>query len=307
MASRRQGTCVILNPAARAAEPDQVRSLIGTSAEIWTTSAQGEAVELARRAVRDGFATVVAAGGDGTLNEVVNGLAEDPDGVVCGILPLGTGNDFARTAGIPRDPPEAWRAIERRRVRAIDLGSLERERDRRWFVNMAVGGAIDQFHDRLTDDLKQRWGPFAYLRAGAEAISALLNEVGPHHVELELDGGARVEREVWSVAVANGRTVGGGIPAAPLADPGDGLLDCVVIGAVRGLEMAKLSASVLLGRHCDGPLDDEAPVFCARARRVVVRSSPEMPFTVDGEVCEGSVAVFVAHPGALDLIVGPEE
>jgi diacylglycerol kinase (ATP) len=301
-----QNTCLILNPAARAASEEEVRSIVGDAADVWTTTAPLQAAALARRAAQEGFATVIAAGGDGTLNEVVNGLMPAADGIVCGVLPLGTGNDFARTLGIPREPRAAWEVLERRQTRRIDVGAVEREGTGRWFINMALGGSIDQVHDRLTDEMKQRWGPLAYLRAGAEAIGALLTDLAPHVASIELDSGERVEREVWSVAVANGRTVGGGIPIAPLADPGDGLLDCIVVGAVRGLEMAKLSATVLLGRHLDEPRSDE-PVLYRRARRIEVRSRPDMPFTTDGEVEEGALAIFVAHPRALEMIVGPAE
>ena len=302
----RQGTCVILNPAARAASEEEVRAIVGDAAQIWTTAAPLEGAALAKRAAAEGFATVIAAGGDGTLNEVINGLMPAADGVVCGIFPLGTGNDFARTLGIPREPREAWEVLRQRSVRRVDVACVEREGNERWFINVALGGSIDQVHDKLTDEMKQRWGPLAYLRAGAEAIGALLTEIPPHVVTIELDSGEVVEREVWSVAVANGKTVGGGIPIAPLADPGDGLLDCIVLGAVRGLEMAKLSASVLLGTHLDEPLTDE-PVLFRRARRIEVRSRPEMPFTTDGEVEDGAVAIFTAHPEALEMIVGPAE
>jgi diacylglycerol kinase (ATP) len=293
---------VILNPAARAATEDEVRAIVGERTPVWTTTAPLQGVDLARRAVAEGFSTVIAAGGDGTLNEVVNGLMLAERDVVCGLLPLGTGNDFARTLGIPRDPQAAWDVIEQRTLRRVDVAAVERDGTTRWFINMAVGGSIDQIHDRLTDEMKQRWGPLAYLRAGAEAITALLTELAPHTVTLELDSGERVEREVWSVAIANGRTVGGGIPIAPLADPADGLLDCIVVGAVRGLEMAKLSAAVLLGKHLDEPLTDE-PVLYRRARRVEVLSRPEMPFTTDGEVEGGALALFTTAERSLEMIV----
>jgi diacylglycerol kinase (ATP) len=307
----RDSTCIILNPAARAATEEEVRAIIGDAAEIWVTRQPRDGIELARRALGEGFATVIAAGGDGTLNEVVNGLMPSPvrsdtgAPVVCGVLPLGTGNDFARSIGMPLSPEEAWQTILKRRTKSVDVVALERDLSERWFINMSVGGSIDQIHDRLTDEMKQRWGPLAYLRAGAEALKALLEEIGPHKVELRLDDGDPIELEVWSVMVANGRTVGGGIAVAPEADVGDGLLDCVAIRGVRGLEMAKVAAAVALGKHLEGAADD-GPVFFRRARTIEVRSDPPVPFTTDGEIDPGSESFFTAHAGALEMIVGPE-
>jgi diacylglycerol kinase (ATP) len=325
MARRRRSDayCVILNPGARAATTEDLLAVVGQSAEVWTTTGPGDASVLARRAVEQGFATVVAAGGDGTLNEVVNGLVAARGGspgdaaspgraprrsVACAVLPLGTGNDFARTLGMPLEPEAAWRTILERRTRRVDVVALERQGSARWFINMAVGGAIDQIQEKLTDDLKQRWGPLAYLRAGAEALAKLLTEIGPHQVALRLDGGGEIELEAWSVAVANGRTVGGGIAIAPQADPADGLLDVVAIRGVRGVEMAKVAAAVLLGRHLDRAEGEEAsPVLFLRGRRLELRSSPPMPFTTDGEVNEGSPAVFTTHPRALEMVVGASD
>jgi diacylglycerol kinase (ATP) len=290
---------------------------VGDAATIWTTEKQGDGIEFAQRAAADGFDTVIAAGGDGTLNEVINGLMSRSEAereaapVVCGVIPLGTGNDFARTIGMPREIEAAWKAIQERRTRRVDVVSLQSDRAERWFVNMSVGGSIDQIHDRMDDDMKKRWGPLAYVKAGAEALGELLDEVGPHRVEIVLDGGEPVALEVWSVAVANGRTVGGGIPVAPLADASDGLLDCVAITGVRGLEMAKVAAAVLLGKHLDDSTEnasspDGDPVFFRRARSIEVRSTPPMPFTTDGEVSPESESFFTAHPAAIEMIVGPE-
>jgi len=313
----RGGICIILNPAARAATPDSVLEVVGDAATVWTTEKQGDGIAFAQRAASEGFDTVIAAGGDGTLNEVINGLMSRREAerkaapVVCGVLPLGTGNDFARTIGMARDLDQAWKAIQERRTRRVDVVAFEGDGSQRWFVNMSVGGAIDQIHDRMDDEMKQRWGPLAYVRAGAEALTALLDEVGPHSVEIVLDDDAPVALDVWSVVVANGRTVGGGIQVAPRADVSDGLLDCVAITGVRGLEMAKVAAAVILGRHLDGAAENESrwndgTVFYGRARSIEVRAEPPMPFTTDGETSPGAASSFIAHPAAIEMIVGPE-
>jgi diacylglycerol kinase (ATP) len=308
--------CIVLNPAARAATEAEVRAIVGAGAEIWTTQRPRDGIALTRRAVAEGFGAVIAAGGDGTLNEVVNGLLSSAGRnesrgqsapVLCGVLPLGTGNDFARTISMPLEPEAAWKAIQERRTRSVDVVALERARSERWFINMSVGGAIDQIHDRLTDEVKQRWGPLAYLRAGAEALKALLEEIGPHHVELRFDDESEpLELDVWSVAVANGRTVGGGIAVAPDAAVDDGLLDCVAIRGVRGLDMAKVAAAVALGKHLEIAGDQDGAVVFRRARTIEVKADPPMPFTTDGEINPASESWFTAHPGALEMIVGPD-
>jgi diacylglycerol kinase (ATP) len=311
----RHSMCIILNPAARAATDADVRAIVGDGAEIWTTHQPGDGVALAQRAVAEGFGAVIAAGGDGTLNEVVNGLmssaghadrAGSTAAVLCGVLPLGTGNDFARTIGMPLELDAAWKAIQERRLRSVDVVAVERDHSQRWFINMSVGGAIDQIHDRLTDEMKQRWGPFAYLRAGAEALKELLEEIGPHHVVLRFDDGAPLELEVWSVAVANGRTVGGGIAVAPAAEVDDGLLDCVAIRGVRGLELAKVAGAMALGKHLESAGAEDGAVIFHRARTIEVKTDPPMPFTTDGEINPASESCFTAQPRALEMIVGPD-
>src|SRR6058998_956367 len=165
-------TCVIFNPAARGQKATQFRDHLATLAARVTlkpTYAAGAGRPLAAEAVREGFETIVAAGGDGTLNEVLNGIGDEPDGFArarLGVLPLGTINVFAREIGMPLDLHRAWAVIRRGRESAIDLPQVEfgatGKSQRRWFAQLA-GAGLDAHAVELVDwNLKKSIGFFAY-------------------------------------------------------------------------------------------------------------------------------------------------
>lgn len=285
---------LVLNPGAGRATPVEVEQVLGDRMRIVATEGAGHAAALARRAVEEGVATVVAGGGDGTLHEVVNGLLPDPGETVCGLLPLGTGNDFARTLGLPSDLEEWLEILDAGRTRAIDVMELELPAGRRFVVNCLVGGAIDRVDEKLTAEVKRRWGPLAYLRATAETLP----ELESFAVEVAFDDGEPLERRVHSVVAANGRTVAGGVPVAPEADPADGVMDCLLVEAVQGAEIVALAGKVLLGKH----LDDEH-VLCRRARSFSLVSRPAMAFHADGERVDGERARCTLRAGALRMLV----
>lgn len=291
---------MILNPSAGRAAEREVRELLAGAAEIRPTTGPGAAEGLARNALEEGFHTIVAAGGDGTLNEVINGLLPDPGDAVCGLLPLGTGNDFARTVGIPAGLEAAWKIVLERRIQSVDVVESIAEGSRRWLVNMAVGGDVDRVGEKVSPESKQSWGPLAYLKATAETLA----ELEPYEVEVRFDDeDETIEAAVHSVVVANGRTLAGGIPIAPRAVVDDGLLDCLLITDVGGLDIASLGAKVLLGRHLEG--GDERLVF-RRCRVVELVAEPPMPFHIDGELLPPGPVRFELRPRALPMIVGAD-
>lgn len=243
----------------------------------------------------------MVAGGDGTVNEVVNGLGEAgfPEGVTLAVLPAGTGNDFSRTLGIPNDPRQAWETIRAGRTRTLDVAHVSpRGARERFFVNAAVGGAGAEVSEAADDvDLKARWGSLTYLRA---SLGIALN-LRPHEVELTLDG-ARHRLRAVSVVIGNCRYAGGGRPAAPRANPEDGLLDVVVVEYAGPGKVLALAPTALTG------LDylDEDGVFFARAEKIrVCASPPSLKFNSDGEVLGPGPAEFSLVPRVLRVIVGP--
>lgn len=289
-------TVLIVNPGAGRALYEEVEAALGGRLSLRLTEGPGHAGELARHALEEGAELVVAGGGDGTLHEVVNGLLPDPGETVCGVLPLGTANDFARTLGVP-DDLESWAELLRSgTTRKIDALELEGPWGRRWVINCAVGGAVDRVDRKLTAEVKRLWGPLSYLRAAAEALP----ELEPFAVELELDGGERIERPAHSVVMANGRTVAGGVPVAPTADPADGLLDCLLVDAVAGAELVAVAGKVLLGAHLE-----DVHVQHRRTRSLSLATDPPMAFHADGERLDGAWARCRLHPGALSMLASP--
>src|SRR5205085_2418552 len=168
-------TCIILNPSAGSVkDPDEVIARLNRlgDAEVRLTDKRGSATRLARAAIKKGSQTIIAAGGDGTLNEVVNGIGENFTDVRVGLLPLGTGNDFGRSIRVPVDLEAAIEVICAGETRAIDLVRVTSD-EVRYFVNVSAGGFSGLVDERLTPQMKKSWGPLAYLRSAAAALPEL--------------------------------------------------------------------------------------------------------------------------------------
>jgi diacylglycerol kinase (ATP) len=265
-----------------------------------------DTIEAAAQAARDGERRVIAAGGDGTVHLVANGLMEGADSAATrpalGVLPLGTGNDLARTLGLPlgRPPLVAFETVRQAETRTIDVIRVTHpgcEGLTRYAVNVCAGGFSGAVDEVLTSDLKGKWGPLAYLLGAAKALPDLTG----HRTRVAWDGGPPEHVAAFNVVVANGRTAGGGTPVAPRASLEDGLLDVVVIRAGTGLDVARLAARVVAGDY----LADDFVVF-NRVREVSVEASPGMWFNVDGELRTNDPVTFEVVPGALRVAVGPD-
>jgi diacylglycerol kinase (ATP) len=292
---------VICNPSSGGGtcEPDAVREALGGFDIEWVdTDGAGDAQE-AVEDWREGLLIVV--GGDGTVNEVVNGLGLTgfPKAVTLAVLPMGTGNDLAATLAIPDGPEEALEVIRQGRVRTLDVARIRSEGvDERFFINVATGGYGAETSALADEELKGRWGKLAYFRASLEKV----RDFEVREVKITLDGEGHTLRAV-NVAVGNCRYAGGGWLAAPKANPEDGLLDLVVIEDI-GLKEALALAPAALVRS--DYLDKEG-VFSARARKIRVETEPGgLEFTADGELIGDEPAEFEVIPCTLKVIVGPE-
>lgn len=273
-------TCVIFNPAARG---DQARHfhawLDGVAAEcvLKPTQCAGDARRLAAEAVAEGCELVVAAGGDGTVNEVVNGLADAPDGLAksrLGILPLGTVNVCARELRIPLDIPAAWAALKGGREFPVDVPCAEFSRDgrtvRRHFIQMA-GAGLDARAIELTDwGLKKKIGPFAYVVAGLKA----LRERKP--VISVATGGQTLKGEL--VLLGNGKFYGGTFVLFPAAEWADGRLEVCVLPRVTFGTLLRAAPGLLLTKRLPEHLARRVP-----AEKVVLSCDAPAAFELDGE------------------------
>src|SRR5438874_10660375 len=208
------------------------------------TNKRGDAEKWSRQAARAGRQYIVAAGGDGTLNEVVNGVARTRHKPRIGILPLGTGNDFARTLGLPFSIEENIDILRAGKTRAIDIVSVQSDRAR-YFVNVSAGGFSGIVRNKITPEIKQSWGPFAYIRGAAAALPKL----HAYKTRIVVDDEEDFSLVLYNVAIANGRYVAGGLHIAPEADPADGLLDVVLVPKRTAPELALLAAEIVLGTH----------------------------------------------------------
>jgi diacylglycerol kinase (ATP) len=290
-------TCVILNPAAGSAENtdalrEKLRGLRDCKLEV--TQEADDARKFARRAVAAGCELIVSAGGDGTLNEVVNGIAAANSGCRIGIVPLGTGNDFARSIGLPTKVDDCLELIACGQTKPIDLVRVESDQVR-YFVNVSAGGFSGLVDEKLTPEIKKTWGPLAYIRGAAAALPALR----AYKTTITFDRTDPVEMSLYNVIVGNGRYVAGGIPIAPEAIVSDGLLDVILIPERSAADLVVIAAQILLGKH----IGNDGVVY-RRAASVSVKSSPGMWFNVDGELVGNEPARFEVLPGAMHFIVG---
>jgi diacylglycerol kinase (ATP) len=263
--------------------------------EVRVTQRPGEAETIAREAVRAGSDYVIAVGGDGTLNEVINGIANPrrTRRVRVGIVPLGTANDFARSLGLIGDVDANIGILRAKITAAIDLVRLTCGH-RRYFVNVSAGGFSGVVDEKLTFEIKSAWGPLAYVRSAAAALP----ELQAYRTTLTFDDAEQLVIDLYNVVVANGQFAGGGLPIAPEANLSDGLLDIVLVAKRPAAEMALLAAEILLGKH----LSSDSVVF-RRAKKISVQSRPEMSFNADGELVGNEPAAFQIIPHALDFVV----
>jgi len=261
--------------------------------EISVTRKSGDAEKWSREAVRRGCDYLIVAGGDGTLNEVVNGIAQIKQRPRIGLIPFGTGNDFARTLGLPPTLEENIDILRRRKTRPIDLVRVTSRR-RRYFINVSAGGFSGMVNEKITPQIKRTWGPLTYVRGAAAALPKL----HAYQTRVVLDDREEISTALYNVVIANGRFVAGGLPIAPEADPGDGLFDVILIPKRSAGEMLMLATQIVLGKH----FSNSAIVF-RRAKKIALRSRPGMWFNVDGELVGRAPAVFQIVPRALNFVV----
>lgn len=259
---------------------------LGAAIEILPEGLEPQSLEARLRAERP--AMVVAAGGDGTVHQVVNATAAL--GLPFGVLPFGTANDFARAVGLPLDWPTAVKRLAAGRRRTIDLGRVNGE----WFVNACHAG-LGVEAARATDARLKRW-----LGAGAYLVAALQawRRARPVMVECRAEN-VTLRTTSLQLLVANGRYFGGGVPVGPEARVDEGLLDVYVLPA----PVTVLEALRLAWRFRHGELAQHAGALALRTRRFVARFPGPIALNLDGEVHPMDATLeFEVVPGALTVV-----
>lgn len=291
---------LIVNPNAGSADALEWLAEVGTrlSCEICRTRGPDEASRLACDGPRDGFDTIIAAGGDGTVHAVINGMAQNPSSAArLGIIRLGTGNDLARTLAIPDDPLEAVGVIAQERETTIDLMRVRTAGKAIYAANVAAGGFTGQMNEAMTDQIKQNWGPLAYLR-GALGV---LPDLTSYETCMKINDGPDGVVVAYNLIIANARTAGGGIVVAPRANPEDGLLDLVVVHVGTVAEMVGVGARLLAGDYTQSDM-----VTHRQIRKIAIHSRPGMWFNVDGELIGNEPIEIEVVPHRLRVLVGED-
>jgi diacylglycerol kinase (ATP) len=278
----------------------------GVTFDLHRTTAAGDATHAVRSALAGGHRSIVVVGGDGTLNEVVNGFF-DPDGTPIGggatlaLLPSGTGGDFRRAAGIPANLGAAAHLVASGATRRVDAGRIDfADGQRRFFINIADCGMGGEVVARVNRSGHKRGGARGSAMFLAASLSTLLSYVS-RIACVEFDG-TRIERDVRSVVVANGRYFGGGMRVAPAAELDDGRFDVVIIGETGRTRALAGIPSLYRGRHIRRR---EVEVHRARVVRVSCEGSSPMLFDVEGEQVGTTPATLTCMSGAISLCAPP--
>lgn len=270
-----------------------LRRIYGDVVVVQTTG-DGDAETAAKTAASAGCAWLFVAGGDGTLNEALNGVAAAGalDRVRFGVLPLGTGNDFAAALGMPVEIPAALDVLLAGRELRVDVGMV----NGRCFLNTSGGGYIAEVSVAVTPQLKTIAGRLAYLIGGAQALM----EYEPVRATVSADpGGFRMGLGLYAFAVCNSRLIGGGRLIAPSALIDDGLLDVCLIEDMTTLEFISLGRKVSDGDHVNDPR-----VRYLQASSITIELDRESLINTDGEVLSAIRCEYSVLPRAAIFLVG---
>lgn len=303
----------IVNPAAgdektRDTLRGDVRHHLGV--EPTFTRGPGDAACLAEAAAGDGVERLVVVGGDGTVNEVVNGLRRSgvetlPELALC---PAGTGNDFARGLGLPHELDAGLELARDGVARPMDLVRIDRgtpgssgssgdpgdAEKPRWMINVASGGFGREVADEVDKETKKSWGPLAYLKTAC----AMLNQTPNYRLRMAFDEEDEQTVEASAVLIINGRFVGGGQRLLEDAEPDDGQLHVMTVTANTFYERVAVASKFIVKQHLDSDSVD-----MRRVQRVALRCDPAMGFSIDGEPSGQTPITFTLEPAALDVVV----
>src|SRR5437868_7707395 len=282
-------TLIILNPAAHSERAQRRRAQVEALARdcvACATTSMGDAELMAREGAKEGFEKIVAAGGDGTVNEVVNGLAGSS--ATLGVLPIGTMNVFATELGLPVNDLElCWDVIQRDATRVVDLARA----NEKFFVQLAGVGLDAQVVKETSAQFKRNFGPLSYLISAAQIAAR-------KPPRLSIQSSEAPVKEGSFVLVGNGRLYGGRFPFFKHAVIDDGLLDVIVFKSLGYLEIIKYLQDVVFNSDISLP---EVEYF--QTRRLRVESDQSVPVELDGELVGNCPVEFSLHERSLRVLV----
>jgi diacylglycerol kinase (ATP) len=283
----------IVNPVAGKGTGARIASVIaaefrgqGIRVEVVQTPSPDEAARLAREGAADGYRTIIAAGGDGTANEIANGIAGS--GAALALYPIGSGNDFARALGYPRRRRDVPRFVREARRRTIDVGEV----NGRVFVNCAGVGIDGHIAQRIAATSRVTGKTFGYFAGSLVGIATYR----PQPMRVVVDGELHTGRFLTVVA-ANGTHFGSGMHVAPEASLDDGQLDVLLAG-----DLSRWSSLLALGKIYRGTHVDGKTILMKRARAIEIELERPLRAQLDGETITAQRFSIRVRPGALEVL-----
>lgn len=269
----------------------------GFNFKVSYTSHHGEAIELARKAADKGMDLIVSIGGDGTVNEIVNGIMKSKNNPSLGIIPLGWANDFIKSVNIPSDITQACQILVQGKIKEIDVGIIN---EKIYFANIC-GVGFDAEVAQLANQMKSKHpnlrilSAFVYVFA---TVKKLLSPFGYHHVKIKLNG-QKIHSKILFIAIGNGKFYGGRFKITPRAILDDGLLEICLVEEMGRFKYLSIIPKVFKGTHAS-----IKGISFYRAKEVVIESSETILAQVSGEVIEGQKKFTITLlPKRLKLIV----
>ena len=297
---------LIVNPTAGAGRTAKkwpyIKALLkntGLRFEHDITEAPGHAIELAKSAVNKGYKLVVSVGGDGTINEIVNGIyaTGDMKDVELGIIGTGTGSDYIRTIGVSKYYQESCHHLMNPMKKSVDLGLVEFTANgqpaKRIFANFAGLGFDAEVVKATTRKFKNFGGKPAYLMGLLSTFATYKNR----NIHITMNGQTE-DRKVCTIVMSNGKYGGGSMLLAPDADPSDGLFDVIIIGDVTKPDLLRSLPRIYKGTHLTHP-----KVTVRRTDLITISSDEPMAIQADGDLVGEAPARFTVLPSALNILV----
>jgi len=297
---------LIVNPTAGAGRTAKkwpyIKALLkntGLRFEHDITEAPGHAIELAKSAVNKGYKLVVSVGGDGTINEIVNGIyaTGDMKDVELGIIGTGTGSDYIRTIGVSKYYQESCHHLMNPMKKSVDLGMVEFTENgqpaKRIFANFAGLGFDAEVVKATTKKFKNFGGKPAYLMGLLSTFTTYQNR----QIQITINGQTETNK-VCTIVMSNGKYGGGSMLLAPNADPCDGLFDVIIIGDVTKPDLLRSLPRIYKGTHLTHP-----KVTVKRTNMITISSDDPMAIQADGDLLGEAPARFSVLPSALNILV----
>ena len=273
------------------------------------TKGPGDGIQLATRAAMAGRKFIIACGGDGTINEIANGIIRSGEDVELGVFPSGTGGDFRRTLGMPNGTREAARALKTGRTELIDVGKVsftdhDGNSAERYFLNVTSFGLAASIIERVKGNTSLSWLPLDSVRGRASFALSTLQEVvalGATTVRVRIDDRDEHTLQTVNFCIANARYFGGGMKIAPDAKLNDGYLDVINVGDIQTAKIILNAYALYRGTHLD--LREVKDTLAKRIEARPLNDDQEVHIEIDGELPGRLPAVYEIVPNKLRVRV----